>query len=98
MFALLPDSPGARVNIVIDGVPFAVPAGTTAAAALLMHSDGATRTTPISGEGRAPYCMMGVCFECLMDIDGEANQQGCLVIVNEGMRIRRQHGKRDVTA
>ena len=50
----------------------------------------------MSGQGRAPYCMMGVCFECLMEIDGEPNQQGCLVIVREGMRIDRQLGKREL--
>lgn len=98
MFAPLPESSGARVNVTIDGLAFVVPAGASAAAAMLMHGNGATRTTPVSGEGRAPYCMMGVCFECLMEIDGEPNQQGCLVIVREGMRISRQHGKRVVGA
>jgi predicted molibdopterin-dependent oxidoreductase YjgC len=34
--------------------------------------------------------MMGVCFECLVEIDGQTNQQGCLVRVRDGMRIRRQ--------
>lgn len=96
MFALLPESSGARVNVTIDGLALVVPAGASAAAAMLMHGNGASRTTPVSGEGRAPYCMMGVCFECLMEIDGEPNQQGCLVIVREGMQIKRQQGKRAV--
>ena len=94
MFALLPDTPEARLTVYVNGTAVAVPAGFTAAAAMLMHGDGATRTTPVSGEGRAPYCMMGVCFECLMEIDGEPNQQGCLVTVTEGMRINPQLGKR----
>lgn len=98
MFARLPESSDAKVDVTIDGAPCTVPAGATAAAALLMYGNGATRTTPVSGEGRAPYCMMGVCFECLMEIDGEPNQQGCLVIVKQGMRIQRQHGKRAVGA
>lgn len=98
MFAPLPDSSDAKINVIIDGAPCVVPVGVTAAAAMLMHNDGATRTTPISGEGRAPYCMMGVCFECLMEIDGEPNQQGCLVVVREGMRIKQQQGKREVMA
>ena len=98
MFALLPDTPQARLTVYFNGMAVAVPAGFTAAAVLLMHGEGATRTTPVSGEGRAPYCMMGVCFECLMEIDGEPNQQGCLVTVSEGMRINRQLGKRGVRA
>jgi len=39
--------------------------------------------------------MMGVCFECLVTIDGVGNRQGCLVPVREGMRVELQHGKRD---
>ncbi len=96
MFAPLPDAPEARVGVIINGAAASVPVGCTAAAAMLVHGGGATRTTPVSGEGRAPYCMMGVCFECLMTIDDEPNQQGCLVIVAEGMRIDRQPGRRGV--
>lgn len=98
MFALLPDNTGARLTVIVEGQAVAVPPGFTAAAALLLHASGATRTTAISGQGRAPYCMMGVCFECLMEINGEPNQQGCLVTVSEGMRINRQHGRRAVHA
>lgn len=48
------------------------------------------RLAVASGLPRAPLCMMGVCFECLVEIDGQTNQQGCLVRVRDGMRIRRQ--------
>jgi predicted molibdopterin-dependent oxidoreductase YjgC len=36
--------------------------------------------------------MMGVCFDCLMEIDGEANQQACMTTVRDGMRVARQRG------
>lgn len=97
MFAPLPDQPDERITVFVNGEPVSVPPGCTAAAAMLMQVDGATRDTPVSGEGRAPYCMMGVCFECLMDINGAPNQQGCLITVTEGMRINRQQGKRRVS-
>ena len=97
MFKLLPDNTAPKLTVVVNGKPVSVPQGFTAAAAMLLHNEGATRTSALSDEGRAPYCMMGVCFECLMEINSEPNQQGCLVIVTEGMRINRQHGKRDVT-
>ncbi len=93
MFALLPDNPFERITVHVDGNTVGVPPGFTAAAAMLLHGASSTRTTPVTGEPRAPYCMMGVCFECLMQIDGEPNQQGCLVTVVEGMRIERQLGK-----
>ena len=93
MFALLPESPAETVNVILNGESVPVPRGFSAAAAVLLHASGGTRTTPVSGAPRAPYCMMGVCFECLLEIDGEPNRQGCLVTVAEGMRIRRQLGK-----
>jgi predicted molibdopterin-dependent oxidoreductase YjgC len=40
--------------------------------------------------------MMGACFDCLAEIDGEANRQACMVPVAAGMRIARQRGAREV--
>lgn len=37
-----------------------------------------------------PYCMMGVCFGCLAEIDGEPNRQGCMTQVRDGMVVRRR--------
>lgn len=38
--------------------------------------------------------MMGVCFECLVCIDGEPNRQACMVTLREGMHIETQDGVR----
>lgn len=91
-FRRLGAAAGQTVTVSIEGESVAVPAGESVAAAVLVHALGHTRTTPVSGAPRAPLCMMGVCFECLMEIDGIANRQACLVPVAEGMRIRRQTG------
>jgi aerobic-type carbon monoxide dehydrogenase small subunit (CoxS/CutS family) len=48
------------------------------------------------GSPRAPYCMMGACFECLVEIDGVPSRQSCLVTVQDGMRIHSQEGARDL--
>jgi sarcosine oxidase subunit alpha len=40
--------------------------------------------------------MMGVCFDCLVTIDGVGNRQGCVVSVREGMVIETQQGRREV--
>jgi predicted molibdopterin-dependent oxidoreductase YjgC len=40
--------------------------------------------------------MMGVCFECLVEIDGVPNRQGCMTPVREGMQVRRMNGARSV--
>jgi hypothetical protein len=92
MYARLPDSPRNVVAVTIDGEPFDARAGDTVAAALLASGRLATRTTPISGAPRGPFCMMGVCFDCLVTIDDVPNQQACLVTVVPGTRIRTQHG------
>jgi hypothetical protein len=96
MFQRLPEVAGARVRIIIDGEPFDARAGDSVAAAMLACGISSCRTTAVTGAPRAPYCMMGVCFDCLVSIDGVANRQGCLIGVREGMRIDRQHGKRVV--
>ena len=92
MFKTLPDAGAATVTVTINGKPFRAPHGCTAAGAVLLAGETSTRATPVTGAARAPYCMMGVCFDCLMEINGVANQQACLVPVAEGMRINRQYG------
>lgn len=84
------------VRLSFNDQTLAVPAGISVAAALLMSGINRFRATPVSESPRAPYCMMGVCFECLVDIDGVPNRQSCLIEVAEGMRIRSQEGARDL--
>jgi predicted molibdopterin-dependent oxidoreductase YjgC len=93
MFRSVPDVLAEPVTVIIDGRSIEVPCRSTAAAAVLL-AGGVSRTTPVSGSCRAPYCMMGACFECLMEIDGIPNRQACLVTVADGMRINRQSGAR----
>ena len=96
MFRRLPDAAGAVVTITVDGVFVSARAGESVAAALLAAGFGAFRTTGISGAARGPYCMMGVCFDCLVAIDGVRSRQACLVQVREGMRVEVQRGRRPV--
>jgi sarcosine oxidase subunit alpha len=83
------------VVISVDGVRTVAKEGDTIAAALLATGLLATRRTPVSGAPRGPYCMMGVCFECLVTVDDVGNRQACLIPVREGMRISTQHGRRE---
>lgn len=92
MFKRLDNPTGNTVTVTIEDEQVQVPAGETVAATVLVHGFRHTRTTPLSGAPRAPLCMMGVCFECLMEIDGVPNRQACQVQVAEGMQIRRQQG------
>ncbi|MEM9682132.1 MAG: (2Fe-2S)-binding protein [Pseudomonadota bacterium] len=96
MFRRLHSDDRATITIDLDGEPVEAREGDTVAAAMLTASPGHTRTTPVSGAPRLPFCMMGVCFECLMEIDGVPNRQACLVTVRDGMQVRRQIGARAV--
>ena len=96
MFKRLPDTVERGVGIVVEGVPVVAREGDSVAAALLASGLLACRTTVVSGAARGPYCMMGVCFDCLVTIDGVGNRQGCLVPIAEGMQIEIQKGKREI--
>ena len=85
------------LTLTIDGQPVSAEPGDSVAAVLLRLDPPFSRTTPVSGSPRTPYCMMGVCFECLASVDGVASTQTCLVQVREGMRVERQHGRRVLT-
>ena len=91
MFIPLQQNPvSEQVDILINGESVQVAKGISAAAALLKHGLKANRQSLVSGNQRGPYCMMGVCFECLVEINGIANQQACMTQVEEGMSIRKQ--------
>jgi D-hydroxyproline dehydrogenase subunit gamma len=98
MFRRRPDSDAPTVPVTVEGREIRVPEGASAAAAVLLAGLPSIRETAVSGEPRAPYCMMGVCFDCLAEIDGRPNRQSCMVTVAPGMTIRRQHGKRAAAA
>lgn len=95
MFRLRPDT-RATVRVTVAGRDLAVPEGASAAAAMLLAGMPAARDTAVSGGKRLPYCMMGVCFDCLAEIDGVPNRQACMVPVREGMVIAPQHGPRAI--
>ena len=96
MFKRLDDDARVPVEIFVDGRSVAAREGDTVSAALLASRLDARRATAVSGAPRLPYCMMGVCFDCLVTIDGVGNRQGCLVPVSPGMKIEVQKGKREI--
>ncbi len=84
------------MRIEFEGQVLLARAGDTVAAALLAGHHWCFRTTPVSGAARGPFCMMGVCFDCLVEIDGVANRQACMTEVRDGMRVKRQQGASDI--
>lgn len=84
------------VTIHVQGRATPVRAGQPLATALLGAGVVPFRATPVSGAPRAPLCLMGVCFDCLVEVDGAQNVQSCMVEVREGMQVRLPQGARRV--
>jgi D-hydroxyproline dehydrogenase subunit gamma len=97
MFRKLPDRVPRTVTLSIDGVRVEASEGETVAAVLLRQKLPWVRRSPVSGAPRGPYCMMGVCFDCLAIVDGIASVQTCLVPVRDGMMVQRQQGRPDAS-
>ena len=79
------------VCIQFEGRSVDVPENISVAAAVLGHTHAShCRRSTFNGENRAPYCLIGVCHECLMEIDGKPYQQACMITVKDGMTVKKQ--------
>jgi len=76
------------VPVVLDGRAVSLPAGMSVAAGLLGIGEIISRISPSSKKPCSPHCLMGVCYECLMEING-VKRQACMTEVEEGMVINR---------
>lgn len=73
------------VTIEVDGRSLPSPIGVSLAAALL-RAGVSTLRYGIKGDARGAFCMMGVCQECILRVNGRL-EQACLVTVADGMRV-----------
>jgi predicted molibdopterin-dependent oxidoreductase YjgC len=71
------------VDIAWEGRALRAPEGESLAAALL--AAGVRRLGEGPGSPRAAFCMMGVCQQCLVRVDGRL-AQACLVPVRAGLK------------
>ncbi|SEM80140.1 2Fe-2S iron-sulfur cluster binding domain-containing protein [Roseovarius tolerans] len=84
------DPAAVRVPVRFAGETLMLPEGANLATALLAAGVTVLRHTPVSGAPRAPYCMMGACFDCLVEVEGVV-RQACMMEVVEGLEIARPH-------
>ncbi len=82
------------VDIYVDGKMIHAKEGESLAIALMQAGVTPFRHTAVSGAPRSPLCLMGACFDCLIQLDGQANVQSCMVRVKAGARVVLQHGAR----
>lgn len=83
---------GKQFEIEVDGEPVAAFEGETIAAALLAAGKRTLRWTRKRDEPRGIFCGIGVCFECVMTVNGVPNVRTCVTPVEPGMKISTQHG------
>lgn len=82
---------GPAVTLSLDGREVTAYLGESIATVLLAEGHVATRLTT-GGEPRGVFCGMGVCFDCLVVVDGVPNTRACVTWVREGMQVARQDG------
>lgn len=83
---------GERVRITVDERPVDCYLGESVAAAMIAESDDLTLRQTSEGESRGLFCGMGVCFECLVVVDGVPSTRACMTWVRDGMAVGTQVG------
>ncbi|MEL6266457.1 MAG: (2Fe-2S)-binding protein [Pseudomonadota bacterium] len=79
------DAPAA-IRLRMEGADVLAIAGESVAAALMAHGRLTLRHAPRSGAPRGAFCLMGVCQECVMLIDG-VRRQACMAEARDGMVV-----------
>jgi predicted molibdopterin-dependent oxidoreductase YjgC len=77
------------VTIQVNGTDVTAHEGESLATALIA-ADVLTMSRDSSGRLRSPWCNMGVCFDCLVEIEDGSSQlrvRACLTPVRAGLRI-----------
>ena len=76
----------------LDGGPVPFVPGQSVGAALVAAGRLSWRTTRREGRPRGIFCGIGVCFDCLVTVDGAPNQRACQVLVSDDLDVRTQEG------
>jgi predicted molibdopterin-dependent oxidoreductase YjgC len=84
--------PGRRLHFTFDGQDVPAYEGETVAAALIAAGRRAFRLTGRGAEPRGLFCGMGLCFDCLVRVNGRPNVRACQAPAAEGMRVETQRG------
>jgi aerobic-type carbon monoxide dehydrogenase small subunit (CoxS/CutS family) len=81
-----------NIEFTFDGENISAITGQSVAAALLAANQRALRKTRFNNNERGVFCGIGVCFDCLVVIDGITNQRACLIEARPGMKVQTQVG------
>lgn len=76
------------ILIHINGQPIKAEIGVSLSTVLWTAGIRTLRHTDQSISPRGIFCGMGVCFDCLVMVNGKPKQRACLTIVEPGMQVR----------
>ena len=79
-----------EVTFSFNGETFKGVEGQSIAAALMATGVRQLRKTRFDEEPRLIFCGIGICFDCVVVINGVANQRACLVEITDGAKIESQ--------
>ena len=88
-------SRGPKIRIFVNGREVEAYEGESVLAALIASGVRTLRKSHVHGEGRGPLCGMGVCYECLVSINGRAGRRACMTEVEDRMEIA-IHGPKEM--
>ena len=83
---------GEGFQIEVDGIPRQAFEGETVASVMLANRTRTLRKTRIADEPRGLFCGIGVCYDCLVIVDGKANVRACMTKAAPGMKVSTQQG------
>ena len=83
---------GEAFRFAMDGAPIEAYPGESLAAALLAAGRRHGQVTARRGQPRGYFCGMGVCWDCLVMVDGRPNVRACTTPAAAGMKVETQHG------
>jgi predicted molibdopterin-dependent oxidoreductase YjgC len=90
---LVEPGPDRPLTILVDGEPVTGTAGQTIAGVLLGAGRRQWRTTREGGAPRGVFCGIGVCFDCLVEVNGVQDVRACLRRAQDGDVVTRQGGR-----
>lgn len=91
-YDLVEADPEAWYEVDVDGRPVHVVPGQTLGAALMAAGIRAWRRTRHDGRPRGLFCGIGVCFDCLVTVNGQPSLRACLVEARAGDVVTTQEG------
>ncbi|HEX4702163.1 MAG TPA: (2Fe-2S)-binding protein [Pseudonocardiaceae bacterium] len=71
-------------HVVFDGKPLPLVAGQSVAAVLVAAGVRSWRTTRVDGRPRGLFCGIGICFDCLVTVNGRRSVRACVTEARPG--------------